>query len=268
MTPAEIARLARAALEEEVLLTPKPGLVDRRNTGAHTDMDAEAFLRSAAALEPFFEKLAQAGAETAILAPERILPLLRPIGLEGEAAMYRATGGVNTHKGALFSLGLLCAAAGRRNAMGKTLASDTLCKTAAGLVSGISAELSGSGTHGLDACRRYGGRGVRGEAEDGFPSVLELALPAYRTARKTRSHEEAALAALLALAAHADDTTVLYRAGREGLCWLQKQAKALLPFPEKEALETLDDRCIARRISPGGCADLLAVMLFLLSVSA
>lgn len=267
MTPAEIALLARQALEEEVLLTPKPGLVDRRNTGAHTDMDADTFLRSAAALEPFFERLAQAGAETASLAADGILPLLRPVGLAGEEAMYRATGGINTHKGALFSMGLLCAAAGRLSASDRVVVPDALCKTAAELASGVSAELSGSGTHGLDACRRYGGRGVRGEAEDGFPSVLELALPAYRTARKTRSHEEAALCALLALTAQVDDTTVLHRAGREGLCWLQEQAKSLLPVPGKEALEALDDCCIARNISPGGCADLLAVMLFLLHFS-
>lgn len=268
MTPAEIARLARAALEEEVLLTPKPGLVDRRNTGAHTDMDADTFLRSAAALEPCFVRLAQAGGAGASIPAAETLRLLRPIGLEGESAMYRATGGVNTHKGALFSMGLLCAAAGRLQAMERALTIGALCRTAAETASGISAELSGSGTNGLDACRRYGGRGVRGEAEAGFPSVRELALPAYHAARTARSHDEAALAALLTLMENVDDTTVLHRAGREGLCWLQEQAKALSPLPEKAALEAMDDRCIARNISPGGCADLLAVMLFLLHFPA
>ena len=267
MTGAELARLARRALEEEVLLTPKPGLVDRLNSGAHRDMTCETFLRSAEALEPYFAQLAEAGAQDAALPPDQALPRLREIGLAGEAAMERSTGGVNTHRGALFSMGLMCAAAGRLEARGETLSAQSICRTAGETVAGISAELSGSGTHGLAACRRYGGRGVRGEAEAGFTSVIELALPAYRKARETRSHEEAALLALLALMERVDDTTVLHRAGRDGLFWLQEQAGAVRKRFSPEALRALDGECIRRNISPGGCADLLAVMLLLLHFS-
>ncbi len=268
MTAAEVARLARRALEEEVLLTPKPGLVDRANSGAHRDMDCETFLRSAAALEPCFARLAQIGMELAALPAGETLSHLRPIGLEGERAMYAATGGVNTHKGALFSMGLLCASAGRLLARGQGLAAQSVCRAAAETASGISRELTGRDTHGLLACAAYGGRGVRGEAEDGFPSVLEVALPAYRNARQTRSHEEAALCALLALMAEVDDTTVLHRGGRKGLEWLQREAKDLLADVSPDGLRALDERCISRNLSPGGSADLLAVMLFLLSLTA
>jgi hypothetical protein len=125
VTPETCARLARAALEAEVSATPKPGLVDRANTGAHRDMDYDLFLRSAAALEPFFADFYRLGAETPC---DRLLPALRARGLTAEEAMFRATGGVNTHKGALFSLGLLCAACGALERRGEPLTPDGVCR--------------------------------------------------------------------------------------------------------------------------------------------
>lgn len=263
MTPSDIGALARRALEAEVRLTPKPGLVDSENTGAHRDMDLNTFLRSAEALEPWFTRLAQAGSDMAALPPPQTLHPLRELGKQAEGEMYAATGGVNTHKGALFSLGLLCAGAGRCVRLGETLSADRLCALSAETVRGITArELTpGADSHGLAAYARYGARGVRGEAEDGFPAVRELALPQLWAGEG--SEEERALKALLALAARLWDTNVLHRAGEEGLRWLQGQARAVLDDFSLPALRALDRECILRNISPGGSADLLAIALFL-----
>ncbi len=257
MTPETIAKLARTALEREVLLTPKPGLVDAANSGAHRDMDKDTFLRSAAALEPWFLRMARAGRDLVPRSPSALLAGLRPLGLEAEADMYAATGGVNTHKGALFSLGLLCAAAGRLTAQGREVTPETLCDLAAQMTAGITArELQGRETHGLAAHARYGAKGVRGEAEAGFPSVRQLALPYLK-------QKDGAYLALLSLMAHVHDTNVLHRAGEEGLVWLQSRAKALLEDFSLRQLEQLDRDCIEKNISPGGCADLLAIAFFL-----
>ena len=263
MTPSDIGALARRALEVEVRLTPKPGLVDSENNGAHRDMDLSTFLRSAEALEPWFTRLAQAGYDLAGLPPAQTLPPLRKLGKQAEGEMYAATGGVNTHKGALFSLGLLCAGAGRCVRLGETLSADRLCALSAEIVRGITArELTpGADSHGLAAYARYGAQGVRGEAEGGFPAVRELALPHLLS--REGSGEERALKALLALISRLWDTNVLHRAGEEGLCWLQGQARAVLDDFSLPALRALDRECIRRNISPGGSADLLAIALFL-----
>ena len=259
MTPAEIARKAREALEREVLLTPKPGLVDAANCGAHKDMDKNAFLRSAAALEPWFLSMAERGKARFEAAPADLLPELRPIGLRAEQDMYAATGGVNTHKGALFSLGLLCAAAGHLTANGQPLTEESLCTFCARMTAGITArELSGDDTHGLAVHAAYG---AKGEAESGFVSVRELALPWL-------SRENGQLKALLSLISAVRDTNVLHRAGEEGLAWLQSRAKELLDNFSIPALEQLDRECIEKNISPGGCADLLAIAFFIESVTA
>lgn len=263
MTPSDIGALARRALEAEVRLTPKPGLVDSENNGAHRDMDLSTFLRSAEALEPWLTRLAQAGYDLAGLPPAQTLPPLRKLGKQAEGEMYAATGGVNTHKGALFSLGLLCAGAGRCVRLGETLSADRLCALSAEIVRGITArELTpGADSHGLAAYARYGAQGVRGEAEGGFPAVRELALPHLLS--REGSGEERALKALLALISRLWDTNVLHRAGEEGLCWLQGQARAVLDDFSLPALRALDRECIRRNISPGGSADLLAIALFL-----
>ncbi len=261
MNIVKIARRARQALEDEVLLTPKPGLVDQNNSGAHQDMNCQTFLRSAAALEPWFSRLAQKGAETANQDPHAVLPQLRPIGLLAEQDMYAVTGGVNTHKGALFSLGLLCAAAGRLEAQRLPAEANSLCTLCAQMTQGITArELSRTGTNGLAVHAAYGAAGIRGEAESGFSSVRRLALPVLQSGVPPQI---ARLKALLALITSVADTNVLHRAGTEGLAWLQSQAKDCLACFSLERIRDLDRACIQKNISPGGCADLLAIALFL-----
>lgn len=261
MTPAEIAKKARAALEQEVLLTPKPGLVDAANNGAHKDMSIDTFLRSAAALEPWLLRMAERGRASLKESPAQLLAALRPIGLQAEVDMYAATDGVNTHKGALFSLGLLCAACGRLQAQNQPLTVENLCQMSAEMTAGITLrEMQDTDTHGLAVHAAYGAKGVRGEAESGFLSVRELAMPQL-------SRQNGRYLALLSLIAHVRDTNVLHRAGEEGLLWLQSRAKDLLTHFSIPALEQLDRECIEKNISPGGCADLLAITLFLESVT-
>lgn len=260
MTPAQIAAKARQALEREVLLTPKPGLVDAANNGAHTDMSKDTFLRSAAALEPWLLRMAERGKASLEESPAQLLATLRPMGLRAEEDMYAATEGVNTHKGALFSLGLLCAACGRLEAQNRPLTAENLCDLAAQMTAGITArEMGATDTHGLKAHAAYGAKGVRGEAESGFSSVRELALPYLK-------QENGSYLALLNLMAHVRDTNVLHRAGEVGLQWLQSRANVLLDDFSIPALEQLDRECIERNISPGGCADLLAIAFFIQSV--
>ena len=260
MTSAAIGKKAREALEREVLLTPKPGLVDAANSGAHKDMDKGTFLRSAAALEPWFQVMAERGKALPNEDPQRLLADLRPIGIKAEADMYAATDGVNTHKGALFSLGLLCAAAGRLQAQGSPLTADTLCALCARMTAGITQrEMQAADTHGLAVHAQYGAKGVRGEAEAGFESVRALALPYLK-------QENGPYLALLNLIAHVRDTNVLHRAGEEGLRWLQRRAEEVFADFSIPALEQFDRECIQRNISPGGCADLLAIAFFIQSV--
>lgn len=261
MTPGTIANLARRALEREVLLTPKPGLVDAANNGAHKDMSKDTFLRSAAALEPWFRGMAERGKASLNETPQQLLAALRPMGLEAEKEMYAATGGVNTHKGALFSLGLLCAACGRLQAQNAPLTVEDLCDLAAQMTDGITLrEMQAADTNGLKVHAAYGVKGVRGEAESGFASVRALALPHLKG-------ENGPWLALLNLMAHVHDTNVLHRTGEGGLDWLQSRAGALLSDFSIPALEQFDRECIERNISPGGCADLLAIAFFLESVT-
>lgn len=263
MTDLRIARLAAAALVEEVYTTPKPGLVDLNNTGAHRDMTVQTFLYSAAALQPYFREMAELGRT---LPQEDLLPALRASGIRAEAAMFKATDGVNTHKGALFSLGILCGCAGRFLAMNRRPVAEDLCSLAADLTRGICARELGVGdeTHGQGVFRKYGARGIRGEAESGFASVRMYSLPCFRQElERGTEYGEAAVKALLSLISHVPDTTVLHCRGEKIAAWAAEEAaRCLADYREATVLE-LDRAFIRENVSHGGCADLLAVTIFL-----
>lgn len=263
MTDLRIARLAAAALVEEVYTTPKPGLVDLNNTGAHRDMTVQTFLYSAAALQPYFREMAELGRT---LPQEALLPALRASGIRAEAAMFKATDGVNTHKGALFSLGILCGCAGRFLAMNRRPAAEDLCGLAADLTRGICARELGVGeeTHGQGVFRKYGARGIRGEAESGFASVRMYSLPCFRQElERGTEYGEAAVKALLSLISHVPDTTVLHRRGEEIAAWAAEEAARCLADYREDTVLELDRAFIRENVSHGGCADLLAVTIFL-----
>ncbi|HKS33988.1 MAG TPA: triphosphoribosyl-dephospho-CoA synthase CitG [Enterobacteriaceae bacterium] len=266
--PVRIAALATLALEEELALTPKPGLVDRANSGAHSDMDHILFTRSIAAIAPWFSVFEELGEEYAHRTPGEQLRLLRPAGIACEQAMFTATGGVNTHKGGIFSLGLLCAATGRLRGLGREISADSLChevgKMCHGLVDRELASRSGMATAGERQYHLLGLTGARGEAESGFATVRRHVLPDWH---KT-SGERRLQRALLQLMAVNPDSNLVSRGGMGGLRYVQTYAQNLLADGwESEDLVEMDKQLTARRLSPGGSADLLAVAWVLADVA-
>ena len=268
-----IAAHAAGALEVELLLTPKPGLVDRRNSGAHSDMDIHTFQASARALAPWWQHFVKIGADAADIAAPDALALARPTGVLCEQAMLRATAGVNTHKGAVFALGLLCFSAGRLLANGTGLTRERLCGEVAGICAGIvTRELAGrraAQTAGERAFHRHGFAGARGEAASGFATVRAV-LPVYDRLRRAGVAEELALLqVLLHLLAVNNDTNLVSRGGIEGLDYVRTHASLLLEEGGVlapggvEKMAAFDDALIARHLSPGGSADLLGLTWFL-----
>ncbi len=261
--PGHLGSLAVRALLYEVSVSPKPGLVDRLDSGAHMDMDYYSFLNSAAALAPWFDACAQEG-ESFGGSPEELLERIRPMGMQAERDMYAATSGVNTHKGAIFSLGVLCAAGGY---MGMPVGARALCNMAA-KVAAPALHDEPDDSHGYQVRARYGGQGVRGEAAQGFPSALR-ALDVLRNALAAGDTlDRAGVKALLELMTFAEDSNILYRGGPEGLNLVRERARALLDenVPQQE-LEQFSQELKEKGISPGGCADLLAIAFFLYFVT-
>jgi triphosphoribosyl-dephospho-CoA synthase len=260
-----LAALAEQALIAEAELTPKPGLVDRRGSGAHSDLSLQLMRLSATSLRPFF-------AAMGAISTGRDLDIslrrdLAAIGRDAERKMYQVTGGVNTHKGAIWNLGLLVAAAARSDVTHSgEIAADA--GTIARLPDRPQPALI---THGDMVRKRYGiNAGARAEAASGFPHVLESGLVTLRIVRAAKFPEEICrLDALLSLMSEVDDTCVLYRGGGDALSVVKSRAQAVLlaggcaTAEGRRRMRKLDQELIARHASPGGSADLLAATIFL-----
>ncbi|EHD05545.1 CitG protein [Salmonella enterica subsp. enterica serovar Wandsworth str. A4-580] len=248
------------------------------------------FHRSAEAIRHWLPRFMEYGASCTRLPPESVLAGLRPLGMACEAAMFRATAGVNTHKGSIFSLGLLCAAIGRLYQLRQPIAAETLCATAADFCRTLCATAADFFCRGLTTrelrqnnlqltagqrlYQQLGLTGARGEAEAGYPLVIRHALPHYRALlAQGRDPELALLDTLLLLMSLNGDTNVASRGGADGLRWLQQQAAVLLHqggirTPDDLVyLHRFDQQCIERNLSPGGSADLLIVTWFLAQIS-
>lgn len=266
---------AYLALHKEVRATPKPGLVDRNNCGSHKDMGMGHFFVSANALRPYFVRFAETGFLTRDDAPQETFAQIRSIGLEAEQAMFTATGGVNTHKGAIFSLGLLCAAAGRLSP--EHWQPQTLLKECAAMTQGIVQKdfshltPKTAATYGEKLYLEHGITGVRGQAQQGFPAVLQTGLPTFQRALSKGLTENHALCiTLLHLIAATDDTNLIRRSNRQTQLQLQQEIAALLrddPFPECSVIQDLDKEFISKNLSPGGSADLLAMTYLLYALT-
>lgn len=260
-----IASLAYQALIREVLTTPKPGLVDSANSGAHRDMDMRTFFASAAALRPYFYEAARIG--NLGLSPRDTFLRLRPAGLTAEKAMLAATGGVNTHKGAIFTMGLLCAAAARQ-----TETADILGECAAMTEGIVKQDLGGiteatAQTAGQRLYAKYGITGIRGQAETGFPAVKYVGLPVLRQGlAKGLDWNDAGCAALLHILCATEDTNLIARSDLRTAREVTGRVAAILedtPFPTRDVLQALDREFTRKNISPGGSADLLCATYFL-----
>ena len=264
-----IAVLAQKALLYEVCTTPKPGLVDCRNSGSHRDMDIFTFMASTAALGPYFESCARIG--MAQPDPDSAFQRLRFQGRLAEQTMFCATMGVNTHKGAIFTLGLLCAAAASLPKQARS--AQAVLSRCAALAKGLTCRDMGSVTEetavtaGQRLYARYGITGIRGEAEAGFPTVLYAGLPALEESlHRGRTLNDAGCGALLAILAEAEDTNLITRSSRDTGLHIQREIRQLIrsePYPDAQTLAALDASFIAENLSPGGSADLLAATYFL-----
>lgn len=269
-----IAVTAYFALNREVNTTPKPGLVDKNNNGAHRDMGLRHFFISANTLRPYLCKMAEAGLQTRDKDAKETFAKIRSIGMEAEKAMFAATGGVNTHKGAIFSMGLLCAAAGRISP--EDWSTDRLLDECAAMAKGIIAEdfaavtPENAKTTGEKLYLLHGITGIRGQAEAGFPAVKHVGLPVFKTAlQEGLSVNHAGCVTLLHLIANTDDTNLIHRGGKTRQLQIREQISALLkanPYPDLETVYQLDQEFIAENLSPGGSADLLAMTYFLANI--
>ena len=262
-----IAEMAMNSLLDEVQTTPKPGLVDKRNTGSHKDMDIGTFRYSALQLLPYFSHCVYIGQTTAQLSPEETFQQLRQRGLKAEKDMYTYTKGVNTHKGAIFTLGILCGSIGRLWTASVPVAPiDDILKECAAMGQAAMADFAQAdgSTAGQRLYLQKGLRGIRGEVADGLPAVANISLPALEEGlARGYSQNRAAASALIQLIAQVEDSNLYHRGGEEGAAFAKEAAKALGRFPKKAQIEALDDAFIERNLSPGGCADLLAATLFL-----
>jgi triphosphoribosyl-dephospho-CoA synthase len=259
-----LAELAWQSLIAEAELTPKPGLVDGRGPGSHSDLSLDLMRRSANAIAPYFTRMALASAEAQM--DTSLRAEVSSIGREAEAAMLRATSGSNAHKGAIWVLGLLVCAASLSEA-----SSPEVVAEAAGYLARLPDRARPVAvSHGDVVLERYGSTGARGEAYADFPHVVKIGLPALQAARKSgRTERDSRLAALLTIMSRLDDTCVLYRGGPEAQKIVHEGAARVIKVggpgrPEgNAALIALGQELISLHISPGGSADLLAATLFL-----
>ena len=253
--PYLIAHMATDALRAELHTTPKPGLVDRNDNGAHKDMDLALMNRSIDALQPYFVKLALLGSDATLPSSEEV----RQIGLEAERAMLNATGGVNTHRGALFSMGLTTLAA----AWCMENSGNIDEKQLRGLIMQVAAGFAPTaGTHGNDAVNAHRVTGALDLAKAGYEQLFNVWLPAYGRLLDENA-DTARHRLLLLIMSQLDDTNVIHRVGYEQAQQVKQEARTLLDSYSTAGMETLNRDYIARNISPGGSADMVALTLFI-----
>lgn len=273
--PYIIAHLATRALQAELDTTPKPGLVDKDNNGAHRDMDYALMQRSINMLHPYFVKLALLGCADALPTHTSI----RDIGIEAEKAMLSATNGVNTHKGALFSMGLAVVAAAHEERKIAANEEQILKERNGGedvlvslqtTIKALAASFPDTnGTHGSKAKLLSKGttaiKGALDNAREGYEMLFAEWLPFYIERRK--EHDAHTLhKTLLRIMCDLDDTNVIYRTDLATAEEVKQEARALLDNFSKAALKDMDRRYTARNISPGGAADMLSLTIFIGSI--
>mgnify|MGYP001596733906 FL=1 len=265
-----LADFAVDALVAEVNLTPKPALVDQRGSGAHDDLTLELMERSAHSLHPMFVAMAQAAVQHRTCS-QALREAIGEIGRLGEATMLQTTHGVNTHRGAIWALGLMVTASALRSLDAKPVQAIELCQLA-----GKIAQLEDrfipqqALSHGQQVQKALGINGAKAQAQQGFPAIVKFGLPELYKSRQTQGNETTArIDALLAMMTTLDDTCVLYRAGEAGLARMQQGAQEILELGGystlhgQGAFHLLEQDLLGLRASPGGVADLLAATLFI-----
>ncbi|MCM1005290.1 MAG: triphosphoribosyl-dephospho-CoA synthase [Prevotella sp.] len=242
--PMLLAHSACLALHTELNLTPKPGLVDQSNCGAHKDMDYNLMSRSIDALRPYFYQLSRAS----LLNDEVNAAVLQPIGLQAEKAMFEATGNINTHRGALFSLGL-CICAATKLIANNSLSEDTLITTISKIANTFPTV---AGSHGAAVSAKYH-----------IPTALEAAKKGYSKLVRQHRHEPDLYRRLLLIMSQLHDSNIYYRGGEEAAGYVREAAGNMLNRKiDQVGLAEFDRDLTARNLSPGGAADMLALSIF------
>lgn len=249
-----LGNLAIRALRKELELSPKPGLVDPEDSGSHRDMDYALMSHSIDSLRDYFVKIAEAGYDSETLTTER----LRALGIEAEEEMMRATRGVNTHRGAIFSMGLAVAASARIMA-GKS--DKPLSEEIAEMARGFSTPRA---THGQDVKERYGKGGALENAQSGYRMLFESWLPRYRESDRG---DIATLRLLMKIISELDDSNAIYRAGLERAEEARRHAAAIADSDRLiDELRELNEDFKRDNISHGGAADMLALTIYIESL--
>jgi len=272
-----ISKLAIKALLYEVSATPKPGLVDRNNSGAHKDMNFYTFIDSSLVLIEYFKKCTETGFKFNDENYGDLLTTLRPFGVKAEFDMYKATNGVNTHKGLIFSLGLITASAGLiyKKSNNIFIEANKISDLIKLIVKNITTELENNEqknnlSYGEKLYVKYGIKGIRGEAESGFKTVLKYSLPLLtKLFDEGKCLNDTIVHVLLVLMANTQDSNIVGRHDIKTLDYTKEIAKdalskgGYLTIEGKNFVEKMDRHFIQKNISPGGSADLIAVTLLL-----
>lgn len=266
-----IAVFAVRSLYKELSLSYKPGLVSFIDTGSHKDMDAITFMKSIFSLRNYFKKIILAGSNNADFS------YLQFLGIEAEKKMLKATNGINTHKGAIFSLGILCAGVGLLHTKKIELNSQNLSKVIkdnwGDRILSYDNPNKTSISNGQRVKEKYGYNGARYEAANGFTTITKTALPALKNTMISLENEEASLMqTLFTLMKNLSDTNVVHRGGEDGLKFVQKTSSSFLNnggvFQKswKNEVYKIHKQFISKNLSPGGSADLLASSYFIYSL--
>jgi len=265
----EIARkfsiLAQRAILYEITLSPKPGLVHVLGSGVHTDMDYRMFIDSTAVIASYFHELVVKGyfckAENLIKA----LPLIRQTGLQMEQEMFAQTKGVNTQKGLIFLMGISLFASGYIFKSNKNFLETEFRDTVTEICKNVQSELSNGlpeyESHGSHCFKKYHVGGIRAEAEAGFPTVFNYALPMLE--KENCLNDQSLTLTLLTIMSELNDTNILYRSNLEILQTLQQLCKTAIENFSDEKYNEIIDFCAEKKISPGGAADLLSISIFI-----
>ena len=267
----EVSQMALKAMISEVSTFPSFGLVSPISSGAHKDMDYYTFLNSAVAITPFLKKMFEVG--YSYYSPEYIFDAIRDIGKECEKKMFEATNNINTHKGMIFLMGISMAAIGKALYENKEFYQiQDIIKSMVKNILDDFKELHKKEklTHGERLYLEYGFTGIRGQVQDGLSVLFDNIIDNY--INSDLKENDLYTQILIELMARVEDSTVVYRHDISTLRKVQSDAKDLLNiggiFTEKgrQKCHHLEDLYIKENISPGGCADLLAISILLIDV--
>ena len=254
--PFLLSYLAVQSIKAELDTTPKPGLVDKADNGAHSDMDYNLMMKSIYSLHPYFTKLSCLAYNKDVIDIDKI----KIIGIEAEKQMLFTTNGVNTYKGALFSMGLVLYAASYLCQQRDKVQEQQLQKTIKLLSTKFSQP---DDTHGKKVIEKHNIKGALNSAIDGYTLLFDEWLPFYR---KHRNEEYSLIKLLLFIMTNLDDTNIYYRKGEEVVAHVKQQAQEILDDFSIDRVEKLNREFVKENISPGGAADMLSLTLFIHSI--